>query len=217
VTLGLDILLLSVQPDLRIVRQREYTGYAMRAADLIELAVARRLETRGRWSHWIDVLDARPTGDPLLDASLASLATSRKRVDPTGWMSRQPGRGAVTEGLALLEAQGAVRLYTRRLNRRLTLIEPELLDPDRQAEIRARLDRFTAAGGAADVLDWALAGLVHECDLWIPGHFDRAAQRMYKEAARGKRGTDRADPVEATIRVLMHAAHNARNTDTPCL
>jgi hypothetical protein len=38
-------LLLSVDPDLRIVREREYTGYAMRAADLIELAVARRVET----------------------------------------------------------------------------------------------------------------------------------------------------------------------------
>jgi hypothetical protein len=207
--MGLDILLLSVDPNLRIVREREYTGYAMRAADLIELAVARRVETPGRWSKWIHVLDARPTGEPLLDASLASLASSRKRVDPTDWMCRQPGRGAVTDGLSLLEAQDAVRLYTRRLNRRLTLIEPALLDPARQAQVRARLDRFTAAGSAADVLDWALAGLVHECDLWI----DRAAQRMYKEAARGKRGTDPADPVEATIRVLMRAAHNARNTD----
>ncbi len=211
--MGLDILLLSVDPDLRIVREREYTGYAMRAADLIELAVARRVETRGRWSKWIQVLDAQRTGEPLLDASLASLATSRKRVAATDWMCRQPGRGAVTDGLALLEAQDAVRLYTRRLNRRLTLIEPALLDPARQAQVRARLDRFTAAGSAADVLDWALAGLVHECNLWIPGHFDRAAQRMYKEAARGKRGTDPADPVEATIRVLMHAAHNSRNTD----
>jgi hypothetical protein len=91
VTLGLDILLLSVDPDLQIVREREYTGYAMRAADLIELAVARRVETRGRWSKWIHVLDARPTGEPLLDASLASLATSRKRVDRTrsgpGWIA----------------------------------------------------------------------------------------------------------------------------------
>ena len=83
VTRGLGILLLSVDPDLQIVRERECTGYAMRAADLIELAVARRVETRGRWSKWVHVLDARPTGEPLLDASLASLATSRKRVDAT--------------------------------------------------------------------------------------------------------------------------------------
>ena len=212
-TLALDILLLSVDPDLRIVREREYTGYAMRAADLIELTVARRVQTQGRWSKWIHVLDARPTGEPLLDASLASLATSRKRVDATSWMCRQPGRGVVTDGLALLEAQEAVRLYSRCLNSRLTHIEPALLDPARQAQVRARLDRFTAAGAAADVLDWALAGLVHECDLWIPGHFDRAAQRTYKEAARGQRGTDPADPVEATIRVLMRAAHNARNVN----
>src|SRR5580693_10337920 len=213
VTMGLDILLLSVDPHLRIVREREYTGYAMRAADLMELAVARRVETRGRWSKWIHVLDAQPTGEPLLDASLASLATSRKRVAGTDWMCRQPGRGAVTDGLAVLEAQDAVRLYTRRLNRRLTLIEPALLDPARQAQVRARLDRFTTAGSAADVLDWALAGLVHECDLWIPGHFDRASQRTYQEAARGQRCTDPADPVAATIRVLMRAAHNARNVD----
>ena len=213
VTLALDILLLSVDPDLRVVREREYTGYAMRAADLIELTVARRVATRGRWVTWIHVLDAGPTGEPLLDASLASLTASRKRIDPTSWMCRQPGRGAVTDGLALLEAQEAVRLYPRRLNSRRTLIEPELLDPARQAQVRARLDRFTAAGAAADVLDWALAGLVHKCDLWIPGHYDRAAQRKYQEAAQGQRGTDPADPVEATIRMLMGAAHNARNVD----
>lgn len=213
VTLALDILLLSVDPDLRIVRQREYTGYAMRAADLVELTVARRVETRGRWLKWIHVLDAQPTGEPLLDASLAALATSRQRIDAASWMCRQPGRGVVTDGLARLETQEAVRLYSRRLNSRLTLIEPALLDPARQAQVRARLDRFAAAGAAADVLDWALAGLVHECDLWIPGHFDRAAQRRYKEAARGRRGTDLADPVEATIRVLMGEAHKARNVD----
>jgi hypothetical protein len=36
---------------------------------------------------------------------------------------------------------------------------------------------------------------------------------MYKEAARGQRGKGPADPVEATIRVLMRAAHNARNVN----
>ena len=210
-TLGLDILLLCIDPNLRMVRDREYTGHAMRAADLIELAVAHRVTLIGRWVKWITVVDAEPTGEPLLDASLAALATAPKRLMPTDWMARQPAAGVVEAGLAVLAEQGAVRLYSRRVTSRLTLTEPELLDPARQAGVRARLDRYIAAGSAADVLDWALAGLVHQCNLWIPGHFDRAAQRQYKEAARGERGKSQADPVEATIRMLMSDAHSCRN------
>ncbi len=212
-TLGLDILLLNIDPNLRRVREREYAGYAMRAADLIELAVARRVTLTGRWVKWITVVDAEPTGEPLLDASLAALATAPKRLMPVDWMCRQPAGGVVEAGLAVLAGQGAVRLHSREVTRRRTLTEPELLDPARQAQVRARLDRYIAAGTAADVLDWALAGLVHQCDLWIPGHFDRAAQRQYKEAARGQRGRSQANPVEWTIRVLMSDAHNARNRD----
>jgi hypothetical protein len=119
----------------------------------------------------------------------------------------------VNEGLALLEAQGAVRLYSRRLTSRLTLTEPVLLDPARQAQIRDRLDRFVAAGSAADFLDWALAGLVYECNLWIPGHYDRAARRRYKDAARGERGRRGTDHVEATIRAVMHATRPAQNQE----
>jgi Golgi phosphoprotein 3 (GPP34) len=214
VTLGLDILLLCIDPNLRMVRDREYTGHAMQAADLIELAVARRVTLTGRWVKWITVVDAEPTGEPMLDASLAALATAPKRLMPTDWMARQPAAGVVEAGLAVLAEQGAVRLYSRRVTSRLTLTEPELLDRPRQAEVRARLDRYLAAGSSADVLDWALAGLVHQCGLWIPGHFDRAAQRQYREAARGQRGRSQADPVEATIRLLMSDAHNARNVDT---
>ena len=212
-TLALDILLLNIDPNLQRVREREYAGYAMRAADLIELTVAGLLTLSGRWVKFIHVVDAQPTGEALLDVSLAALATSGKRLMPTDWMCRHPGYSPVDDGLAVLAAQGAVRLYSRPVTRQLTLTEPALLDPDRQARVRARLDRYIAAGSAADVLDWALAGLVHQCDLWIPGHFDRAEQRQYKEAARGQRGKSQANPVEATIRMLMQDAHNARNRD----
>ncbi len=98
-TLGLDILLLCIDPNLRMVRDREYTGHAMRAADLIELAVARRATLTGRWVKWITVVDAEPTGEPLLDASLAALATAPKRLMPVDWMCRQPAGGAVGAGL----------------------------------------------------------------------------------------------------------------------
>jgi hypothetical protein len=196
-----------------MVREFEYAGYAVRAADLIELAAAGRLILTGRWVKWITIVDATPTGERLLDASLAELASSRKRLMPTDWMARHPGYSPVDAGLAELASQGAVRVQSRRGTGRRTYTEVELLDRARQAEVRARLDRYVAAGSAADVLDWALAGLVHQCDLWIPGHFDRAAHRKYKEAAKGERGRNKANPVEAAIRMLMSDAHNCRNVD----
>jgi Golgi phosphoprotein 3 (GPP34) len=214
VTLALDILLLNIDGDLRMVREFEYVGYAVRAADLIELAVAERLILTGRWVKWVTIVDATPTGEPLLDASLAALATSAKRLMPTDWMARHPGYSPVDAGLAQLAGQGAVRVNSRRGSGRRTYTEVELLDRARQAEVRARLDRYIAAGSAADVLDWALAGLVYQCGLWIPGHFDRAADRKYKEAAQGERGKSKANPVEATIRMLMSDAHNCRNVDS---
>jgi len=213
VTLGLDILLLNIDSQLRMVREFEDAGYAMRAADLIELTVAGRLILTGRWVKWVTVLDATPTGEPWLDASLAALATSAKRLMPTDWMARHPGYSPVDTGLAELARQGAVRVNSRRGTGRRTYTEVELLDAPRQAEVRGRLDRYLAAGSAADVLDWALAGLVHQCGLWIPGHFDRAEQRKFKEAAKGDRGRSKASPVEATIRMLMSDAHNCRNVD----
>lgn len=212
-TLGLDILLLNIDPNLRMVREWEDAGYAMRAADLIELAVAGRVTLTGRWVKWVTVLDATPTGEPWLDASLAALAAAPKRLMPTDWMARHPGYSPVDAGLAELAGQGAVRVRSRRGKGRHTYTEVELLDPARQARVRGRLDRYVAAGSAADVLDWALAGLVHQCTLWIPGHFDRAEQRQFKEAAKGARGKSKANPVEATIRMLMSDAHNCRNVD----
>jgi hypothetical protein len=212
VTLGLDILLLNIDPHLRRVREREYAGYAMQAADLIELTVAGRLILTGRWVKWITIVDATPTGDPLLDTTLAALATSRKRLMPTDWMARQPGN-PIEPGLAVLASQGAVRVNSRRGTGRRTYTEVELLDRVRQEEVCSRLARYLAAGSAAGVLDWALAGLVHQCTLWIPGHFDRAAQRKFKEAAKGERGKSKANPVEATIRTLMSDAHGCRNLD----
>jgi hypothetical protein len=55
------------------------------------IAVARRVEVRGGWIQWLRVLDAQPTGEPLLDASLAALSAAGKML-PADWMCEQPGR-----------------------------------------------------------------------------------------------------------------------------
>jgi hypothetical protein len=59
----------------------------------------------------------------------------------------------------------------------------------------------------------ALAGLLHECSigpLLYPGRANRDAYRKLKEAARGDRGRNTGDPVEAMIRAVIDATRNRR-------
>jgi hypothetical protein len=213
VTVGVDLLLLAIDRNLHVVRDRPAVTYGVMSADLAELAAARRVEVLvQRWSIWdkIHATDPRPTGDPLLDSALAALVAARRPPALVSWI-REPRTGLLDDYLAHLTAQGVVRPYRRRYTRQITHTEAALTDPDRQAQARARVDRFVAGSGAANPLDWALAGLLHECtlgSLLYPGRANRDAYRALKEAARGDRGRDTGDPVEATIRAIMRATRN---------
>jgi Golgi phosphoprotein 3 (GPP34) len=213
VTVGVDLLLLAIDRNLHVVRDRQKVTYGVMSADLAELAVARRVEVAGRrgwmWEK-VHATDPRPTGDPLLDAALASLVAARRPPYLVSWI-REPRTGLLDDYLAHLTAQGVVRPYPRRYTRQITHTEAAITDPDRQARARARVERFVAEGGAADPLDWALAGLVFESTLGVllyPGRANRDAYRTLKEAARGDRGRDTGDPVEATIRAIIRATRN---------
>lgn len=82
-TLGEDLVLLSI--DLRSGRLSNASRlrFGLMGSELVRLAASRRVDiTDGR----IVVLDGGPTGDPELDAALASR--------PGGLQRRRPGRGA---------------------------------------------------------------------------------------------------------------------------
>lgn len=92
VTVGVDLLLLAIDRNLHVVRDRQAVTYGVMSADLAELAAARRVEVLGRkWSLWeqIHATDPRPTGDPLLDAALASLVTASRPPHLISWI-REP-------------------------------------------------------------------------------------------------------------------------------
>jgi len=216
--MGADLLLLAIDRNLHIVRDRRKVGYAVLGADLIELAAVGRVEVVRvkRWSERIHVTDPQPTGDPLLDASLAALAEARRPPDPADWAQQKLRHGVLEDYLQSLSAQEMVRLYPRRITRRITFTEAALLEPGHQArvQVRARVDRLAVDGAPADAMDWALAGLVYESWLGMglyPGRVNRDSYRRLKEAARGDRGKGSADPVDMTIRAAMRATRYGDN------
>jgi hypothetical protein len=71
VTVGVDLLLLAIDRNLHVVRDRQHVVHGVVSADLAELAAAHRVEALGRrWSLWEQIqvtdpqLDTRATRKP---------------------------------------------------------------------------------------------------------------------------------------------------------
>ena len=165
-TVGADLVRLAIDPQLNIVRERRQATFALLSADLAELAVAGRLELRGNWlTEQIVITDPRPTGEPLLDRSLAAL-TAAKRPDFGDWVREKLRCGVLEEYLSMLASQFEVLLHQRRVGGRFTrhlLTEATLLEPGRAARHRAlqRLAAYVASPPPrttpAGLLEWAFA------------------------------------------------------------
>src|SRR5882724_11249836 len=85
-TLMADLMLLAVDPEQHRIRAAQKIGYALRGAELVELAIAERVGvTDGR----IHVLDPAPFGDARLDAALASLVAAQKPPRAKYWVQRE--------------------------------------------------------------------------------------------------------------------------------
>src|SRR5581483_8111929 len=76
-TLGADLVALAVDETRGEIRFATQLGYVLAAAELVDLAKARRIEAVG---SGIRVVEELRTGDPVLDQTLARLATGYKET-----------------------------------------------------------------------------------------------------------------------------------------
>jgi hypothetical protein len=222
VTVGADLVRLAIDPQLNIVRERRQATFALLSADLAELAVAGRLELRGNWlTERIVITDPRPTGDPLLDRSLAAL-TAAKRPDFGDWVREKLRCGVLEDYLSMLASQFDLLLHQRRVGGRFTrhlLTEATLLEPGRAARHRAlqRLAAYVAGppprSTPAGLLEWAFAGLAFEGDLATliyPCRRHKDTYRCLRAAARARPQAG-DPPAAAVISAAIQAARTGAN------
>lgn len=175
VTLAEDLLLLAVSPRNGRIRVVERIGIALRAAELIELALAGRVSVD---EQRIAVIDAGPLGHPRLDRALASLQDGSCAPALDAWLlHRPPGPGMIGQYLWLLANQGVIRVELRQVGGAVSspvdwrdvgaVVSTRivLLDQRRCTRARARLDALAHDGPAAIAEDRALAVVVHACGL----------------------------------------------------
>jgi hypothetical protein len=209
VTLAADLLLLAIDPQRRNLRVIERLDYALMGADLVELALARRVVMEG---DRVLVLDARPTGDRLLDEALASIAAKDRPPRAKAWV-QAVRKGLRSDYLGVLTEQRAVQPVPRPFLRFFTVTDLVVLEPGRQTGIKARIDAV-ASGAAVDAArDRALAGLTHAAGLagvLYPGGANRALRRRLQQATRSERvGADVLRATAAVSDLAVDAASRA--------
>jgi len=182
-SLGDDLVLLSIQPGGRRMRNEERLGFGLMGSELVRLAARGRVSVNdGR----IIVLDAAPTGDTQLDAALASLAGARRAPKAQTWV-RNKRRGINEAYQTRLARVRAIRIEERQFLGMTIKPRLHVTDGRRVADARARLDAIALSSGPVDITQAAYGGLAHAAglpELLYPGRDGRQARKRLAEVAK---------------------------------
>ncbi|MFI8101457.1 GPP34 family phosphoprotein [Streptomyces sp. NPDC086023] len=204
VTLAEEIMLLSLDDESGSAKQRQAAGWAVAGGILLELVLAGRVAVRGK--H-LELVDATPTGDPLLDGRTALIARwlgARGRRRVTDWLTKDQAK-AVSATLERLCARGVV-VEERRMALGMFPIRryPEAVGVV-ERELRDRLRGVVLAGAEPDTRTAGLIGLIHATKLhrlaFPEGPARQIASRM-EEVATGQWA---AESVRSALRDMQAA------------
>jgi len=205
--LGENLLLLSVRrPEDTLSNTSHKMGYGLMGSELIRLAALRRVDVDPRR---ITLLSAASTGDPELDAALASLA-DRRSPRPRTWVGH-PRRGIREAYLERLVAAGALRGQPGGLLGRMRWT---VTDQARAQLVRAYLDAIAESAGPVSLAQAAFGGLAHAVSLdryLYPRFADRRLRWRLAEVGKGHATSVTAvvDATDAAAGAASAAAANA--------
>lgn len=207
-TLAADLLLLALDPVRRTVRASDKIDYALRGAELVELAIAERVTVLdGR----VQVVDPHPTGDLRLDAALESIRTARRPPRAKAWVQARR-KGLRRDYIAELVSRRAVRVESHPFLLVFTTTRYIVLDADGKAQATARVLAIARGAAPQSARERALCGLIHACGLsryLLPGGANRAARKRLEHVARRDRIS--ADALRATRTATDAAVAAAAN------
>lgn len=162
--MGADLVVLAVDEARGCVRLEQQLGFALAAAELVDLARTRRIEAA---EGTIVVTEPLRIGDPLLDDTLARLGAAPKQHTIGGWIAMQAvNRVAVHVEAMIRSGEIEGRLTRVSLNSVARPTALRLADADRRRKLIKKL--ADAVLYEAPLEDEAFAALASTAD--IPGH-----------------------------------------------
>lgn len=171
VSLGEEVMLLSLDDESGVAKDRASAGWAVAGGTLLELVVRDRVRVV---SGKVSVTDTTPTGDALLDERLQRLgewAERHRSAKVTEWLAKDQSavvratvRSLCERGLVVEEKHRTLGLFAVRRY-------PEA-DGSVERELRDRLKRVVVQGARPDNRTSALIALLHGArlyDIAFPG------------------------------------------------
>jgi len=149
----------------RLRSAREYgTAYALVGAVFFDLALARRIDTDTEEIH---VINAEPTGNPILDRVLADMRARPEVKTVRGWIEAMFQSKIDFEGQALasLIERGILRHEKSKLLWIVDLERFPLINNHPQEHVKVRLTRAILGNEIPDTRDIMLVSLAEPCGL----------------------------------------------------
>jgi hypothetical protein len=211
-TLGNDLVLLSIRSN-GVIGTAAKLPFGLSGSELVRLTALGRVDVEG---DLIIIHDEASTGDALLDEALMGIREGP--LSARYWVASE--RGDVTRRyLETLVRAGTIRTESRKALGFVAVAGWTVLDAERLAEARARLDAIAYGSGSADSGQVALAGLADAIglpSLVYPGFAGRAARKRVATAgSRDATSTYLAGATRATTAVTIQAI-NAVTHATVC-
>lgn len=161
-----ELLLLALRDDRGTAEWGAWTTQAIGGGILADLLLERRITTEGKRSL-VTLVDATPTGEPLLDASLERIASAKRRAAAQRWVGRFATTSCFHRAAERLSELGVLRvasesvllIFSRRVYPEVDgRPEREVVDRLRDAifgeslEVEARTAALVSLAAAADLL-----------------------------------------------------------------
>jgi hypothetical protein len=137
-----EILLLELDDEKGTARSSSMYAQAMGGAVIAELMLAGRIRLAEDKKRRVEVADATPVGDPLLDAVLAEMAAAKKPKQGSEWVAKVAGQSRLkAEAAGRLVAAGVLRQEEAKVLGIFPTSHYPTRDARPEREVRARLYR----------------------------------------------------------------------------
>ncbi|WP_344631786.1 GOLPH3/VPS74 family protein [Streptomyces glaucosporus] len=203
VTLGEEIMLLSLDDESGTAGNRSVTGWGVAGGILLDLVVAGRLAVDdGR----LEVVDRSPTGTPLLDGRLEMIAgwAGNRRRKTSDWLAKDRPR-AVQAAVESLCERGLVSEEHRRVLGLFPVRRYPEADGSVERELRDRLTAVVVDGAEPDDRTCGLIALLHAAGLHRQAFPELPRKRVEPRMAELAEGQWAGDSVRRAIRDVQAA------------